>query len=434
MAKEFRHCTAFIIGQWEFPVKSKTKNRTEVEAIFSEMRSKAPKSAAKLGFYDDMMEKYKHIFSPNATRRTKQPTEGGNYFPFKTVSSSLYTLMLHIIMMMIDARFSLLGAGPAAQWRRYYKKHRLKVDEHVKYVMICNMHVAAGMLLDDYITKDPSNKQAVSKGEPTGVVQKKHLYRSCAALYTAAIVYDSIRIFHHYVTHSTDEDNRPDGFEVLRNSLPDFWKFIVVECANHGVKGSHKPNDEYATTPFMSVFGLHGLGNSGAGIAANKDDIAPIYCNWLLKAINHVSRIWVPKDGRFMMFVHRVIFNHDSTQRDDFAHKFCNICRDPGANKDTCIVQHLLPKLLRIADEVLVTRTTREKLISSIRCSRHVYVSAPSNIVKQLPTANRIHAVQMFLRMAQIFNEDVQTVAIKTAIRMELQNLYTDKQPFGKPK
>jgi hypothetical protein len=72
--------------------------------------------------------------------------------------------------------------------------------------------------------------------------------------------------------------------------------------------------------------------------------------------------------------------------------------------------------------------------VGSIRTARNMHTSSPSNIVKMLPTANRIHAVQMFLRMAQIFNEDVQTVAIREAVRKELQNLYTDKQPFGKPK
>jgi hypothetical protein len=302
------------------------------------------------------------------------------------------------------------------------------------------MHIETCHFTDDSIEKNLIFKRKNKDGENTGLLQKKHLFRNCAALYTAALVYDSIRLFHHYAEKSTDEEHAPLGMTNMTMGLPGFWKFVVVECANHGIQGGNGYREEFlrsdwGVTPFKSIFGPRGLRDSGAAIENSVSDIPKIYFNWTYGAIKCVSKIWDPDDGRFYVFLHRVLFGKsDSTQRDEFAHKICPECHAIQMHKDRCLKDHILPKLLVQADELLVTGGTREQLVGSIRFARNMYPSSPSNIVKQLPCANRIHAVQMFLRMAQIFNEDVQTVAIKTAIRMELQNLYTDKQPFGKPK
>jgi hypothetical protein len=474
LIKEFRHCTAFILGLIEFPRTSIHPTQQAARRLFEVMEEMYMLEiyegnenesyefwakgllAENYELHEEFMKhvnmqwpkteekqapvkgKKSQAKGKKPSAKTKDPPKGQSkyYEPFQMVSNSLYDLMLTMVIILINVRFSLQKDEQIENnWHSYYEKNKVSVQEHVKYVILCNMHIEACHFTDDSISKNLVSKKMNKGGESTGLVQKKHLFRNCAALYTAALVYDSIRIFNHYVEKSTDKDHAH-----LTMSLPEFWKFVVVECANHGIRGGNGYREEFlrsewGVTPFKSIFGPEGLRDSGAELAGNEFNITQIYLNWTHEAIKCVSKIWDPDDGRFCVFLHRVLFDKsDSTQRDTFAHKICPECHVTKVSEKQCLENHTLPKLLEKADELLVTGGTREQLVGSIRFARNMDPSSPSDIVKQLPCANRIHAVQMFLRMAQIFNEDVQTVAIKTAIRMELQNLYADKQPFGKPK
>jgi hypothetical protein len=282
------------------------------------------------------------------------------------------------------------------------------------------MQVITCNFMDDSIGKDLKFKKKVSNGDPNGVVQRKHLYRSCAALYTAAIVYRSLDMFHHRVRTMV---KKPKWGEVdLTMGLTEFWRFIFVECAYYQLQGKQE-SVRNETTPYMSIFGVDGLADSGADVDAESGRIPEKYMKVFTASIKCVSRIWNRYDGRFLLFVHRVVFQPHTKENGFVVNLLDNETIDAN-----------FQQLLDIAHNYLVSNSIRKRITDSIANSRGSNPSAPSRIVQQLPTANIRHAVQIFLRMAYIFNKDVQTEQIKVGVSFELNNLYADKQPFGKPR
>jgi len=218
--------------------------------------------------------------------------------------------------------------------------------------------------------------------------------------------------------------------------LTEFWRYIFVECAAHKLYQTQEKTGieaDRGMTPYMDVFGAHGLGVSGALQAMDFSEIPAIYMKFFLKSLDCMSEIWSYKNSRFLMFVYRVVFGTDK-HIDRISHRLCSECNDfPSLSVEACVAKHTLYKLLLKSDESLVSNVARETLIKSLLNAKEVIGAAPSHIVEQLPTKNRKHAVEMFLRMAYIFNNDVQTQNLQIGIKWELRNLFTDKQPFGRP-
>ena len=219
-------------------------------------------------------------------------------------------------------------------------------------------------------------------------------------------------------------------------SLTTFWKFVFVESASFVLqkKQNRRKNVSFPITPYMSIFGLNGLGESGAALDGNDARTPEIFMRFFVKSIRCVSAIWHRQDGRFLLFVHRLVFENTGNSLKHFAKKMCLECENHNYSEGFCTRNHVSYEILRNANEFLVSKTTRERLILSLMNTRQLNPSEPSFLVNQFPTANKEHAVQMFLRMAYLFNQDVQTAIIKTQISKELNDLYANKHPFGKPR
>ena len=456
MEKEFRHCTACILDLEELPTTTLAPIKDTMTQLFAAMqktiKSKPPKvhdekhekkrtkegvelnkkkmwEFLERGYYKNHAKTVKGVESvaplpkPAAYKKEQEnrylDQEHTINYPAPAVSNALYDLMLSLVMMLIDMRFNLLLGKARFNWIHYYNLNKHKVQEHVKYVILCNMHVITCNFMDDAIGKNLKYKAIVLRGDPNGVVQKKHLYRSCAALYTAAIMYESLEMFHHRVRTMV---KKPQWGEVdLTMGLTEFWRFVFVECAYYQLQGKQHPVKN-ACTPYMSIFGVNGLPDSGADVTSEADRIPEKYMKVFTASIKCVSRMWDRYDGRFLLFVHRVVFQ-PHTNQDGFLISLLN----------NQTIDANFEELLANAHRLLVSNSVRKRLTDSIANSRQSNPSAPSQLVQNLPTANRVHAVQIFLRMAYIFNQDVQTEIIKDEVRFELNNLYADKQPFGKP-
>ena len=460
MIKEFKHCTAAMLDLEEFSTTSRQPKPETVATLFEKMKRDISNPDMRFGIrksdnqynfdwpnYDWALHAQKFTdrghdksAKTKSSRQKYIKAEQKANYSFYPISIALYDLMLSLVMTLVDMRFKLLckddnDRGQTGteheRWRLYYRSHQHRVQEHVKYVIMCNMQVIACNFMDDYIGKKPKGKRFTSDGEAIGNIQKKHLYRSCAALYTAAIVYKSVQMFHHRVLSMEKTPNF--GFSEMTIGLTEFWKYIFVESAYYRLK-DRKPDYNGFETPYMAIFGRTGLGSSGTDVDLAADRIPEKLMVWFNKSIKCVSAIWSSNDLRFLLFVYRVVF-HSEENITEIAHTLCpQCCGGFDVGEERCKKEHILYRLLSKSNKWLVSNVTRETLTQSMTNTRELYASAPSYLVQQLPTTNRMHAVEMFLRMAYIFNRDVQTEQLKKGIAFVLKNLLADKQPFGKPR